>query len=149
MGGRTLLVGIGSSQGDDRVGWVIAGRIADMIGDSSIVRCARSPAALLDLLDGVDELHVCDAFIGQAEVGAVRWWDWPSREIERAHFHGSHDLSLPAALALAEQLGRLPPKVRIWGVAIGESRQLDPMSTAVTAAVPEIVNQICGALAHA
>jgi hydrogenase maturation protease len=149
MDNRTLVVGIGSPHGDDRVGWVIAERIAELVGHRFDVRCARSPAELLDWLEGVVELHVCDAFTRHTEVGAAQCWDWPSPEIEGALFHGSHDFSLPAALALAEQLGRLPARVRIWGIAIGEGRGGDSMSLAVRAAVPEIVDRIRGALAHA
>jgi len=101
MNDRALVVGIGSPYGDDRVGWLVAERIAEMLGNRFIVRCARSPAELLDWLDGVAELHVCDAFASHTQIGEAWCWQWPLPEIESAHFHGSHDLSLPAALALA------------------------------------------------
>jgi hydrogenase maturation protease len=149
MNPRSLLVGIGSAHGDDRAGWLIARRIGEVMGERLSVKCARAPADLLDWLEGIDTLDICDALLGEATVGAVRRWDWPAHEIERARFSGSHDLSLASALALAEQLGRLPPKVRIWGVAVGKTRALDSMSAAVTAALPTIVNQICGALGDA
>ena len=146
---RSLLVGIGSPHGDDRVGWLIARRIGELLGAHLPVKIARTPAELLDWLEGIDTLHVCDAVVDEAAVGTVRCWDWPAREIECVRFGGSHDIPLMSALALAEQLGRLPPKVRIWGVVIGETRELGSMSSAVTDAVAEIVVQICGTLGHA
>ncbi len=149
MGSGRLFVGVGSPHGDDSVGWVVARSIEIQIGDELSVRCARSPAALLDWLDGVDELHVCDACASDEPVGAVRCWDWPAEEIERTRFQGSHDLSLPAALALAEQLGRLPAKVRVWGVAVNEHRSTGSISAATAARVSEIVDQIRGVLGHA
>ncbi|MEX2114257.1 MAG: hydrogenase maturation protease [Pirellulales bacterium] len=149
MNGGCLFVGMGSPYGDDCVGWVIARSIAGRLGDEFTVRCARSPAVLLDWLDNFDELHVCDAFVGNGAVGTLRGWDWPAEEIELARFQGSHDLSLPAALALAAQLGRLPAKVRVWGVAVGDHASFDSMSAVIAARASEIVDQICGALGHA
>ena len=149
MSATSLLVGIGSPYGDDSVGWEIANRVADHVGDAIRVRCASTPAELLDWLDGVDVLDVCDAVASGGEIGSVFCWHWPAAEIEHAPFGGSHDLSLPAALALAETLGRLPAHVRIWGVAIAPGRALGPLSPAVAAAVPKVVERICGARSHA
>lgn len=149
MNRRALLVGIGSPHGDDRVGWVVAGRVAELVAGSLVVRCARTPAELLDWLEGIDTLDVCDAMSGGAAVGSISWWRWPAAEIEHAPFRGSHDLSLAAVLALAERLGRLPPQVRIWGVAVEPRGALDALSPGVSAAVPAVVDRICGVLLHA
>ena len=149
MNARSLLVGIGSPHGDDSVGWEIARRVAHQVGDSLLVRCARTPAELLDWLDGIDTLDVCDALVSEAAVGSFCCWQWPAHEIERAPFGGSHDLSLPAVLALAANLGRLPPRVRIWGVGIDPERSLESLSPDAAAALPSIVDRICGVLLHA
>jgi hydrogenase maturation protease len=149
MSGQSLLVGIGSPHGDDRVGWEIAGRVGERMGRALVVRCLRTPAELLDLLEGIDTLEICDALASEAAAGAVCCWQWPAPEIERAPFGGSHDLSLPAVLALAKVLGRLPAHVRIWGVGIKPAAAFDALSPDVAAAVPAIVKRICGALIHA
>jgi hydrogenase maturation protease len=149
MSPSSLLVGIGSPHGDDSVGWVIARRVANRVGNSLQVRCARTPSELLDWLEGIDTLEICDALASEAAVGSVSCWQWPAPEIERAPFSGSHDLSLPAVLALAEGLGRLPLRVRIWGVGIKPGGALDSLSAAAAAAVPAVVDRICGALTHA
>ncbi len=149
MSARSLLVGIGSPRGDDSVGWEIARQVADRAGDSLLVRCARTPAELLDWLDGIDTLDVCDALVSEATVGSIYCWQWPAPEIERAPFGGSHDLSLVAVLVLAESLGRLPPRVRIWGVGIDPAGSLESLSPVAAAAVPSIVDRICGVLLHA
>jgi hydrogenase maturation protease len=146
---RTLLVGIGSRHGDDSVGWRIARHVAAAMDERLVVRCARSPAELLDWLEGVDALHLCDGFVHGKTVGAIRCWDWPTPEIEQVVFRGSHDLSLPSALALAQQLGLLPRRVRIWGVAIAGARGSQADSAAVSAAVGEIAYRICGVLSDA
>lgn len=143
---RSLVVGVGSPHGDDGVGWAIADAVAARIGDAVVVRRARTPAELLDWLAGIDSLDVCDAVVGQVDVGSVHLWRWPAGQIERVPFAGSHDLSLAAALALAEQLGKLPGEVRVWGVGIEGAGAWGPMSAAVSAAVPCAAEQICATL---
>lgn len=149
MSTSSLLVGIGSPNGDDCVGWEVARRVASVLGETLVVRCVRTPAEVLDLLEGIDTLEICDALASEAAVGSVFCWQWPAPEIERAPFRGSHDLSLPAVLALAEGLGRLPVQVRIWGVGIKSGGALDSLSADAAAAVPTVVDRICGALIHA
>jgi hydrogenase maturation protease len=145
----SLLVGIGSPHGDDRVGWEIARRVGERLAGALDARCARTPAELLDWLEGVDALDVCDAFAADGQAGSVHCWQWPARQIERVPFCGSHDVSLPAVLALAERLGRLPPRVRIWGVGIKPPAMLGALSPGALAAVEVMVDRICGELAHA
>jgi Ni,Fe-hydrogenase maturation factor len=71
---------------------------------------------------------------------------WPAAEIERAAFRGTHDFSLAAVLALAERLGRLPARARIWGVAVRSHPALAGLSPEAARAVTAAVEQICGAL---
>ncbi len=146
MSGDALFVGIGSPHGDDCVGWRVAQRISELGIKRLVVRRAQSPADVLDWLDDVEALDVCDAVFSESPPGTLHCWPWPSAAIESALFCGTHDLSLPAGLALAERLGRLPRQVRIWGVAINEANQTAPVSPDVAAATPAIVSEIATAL---
>jgi hydrogenase maturation protease len=146
MNPTALLVGIGSPHGDDRVGWEVARRAGERLAGKLLVRCAAKPAELLDWLEGIESLEVCDAVADAEVAGSVRCWRWPDAEIERTVFRGSHDLSLAAVLALAERLGRLPERARIWGVAIRRAEALDGLSLEGARAVSAAVEQICGAL---
>lgn len=149
MGARTLLAGIGSPHGDDRVGWLVAQHAAERLGDALAVRCARTPAELLDWLPGLDALIVCDAILCDWTPGTWQTWRWPAHQIERARFSGSHDLPLASALALAEELGQLPAHVQIWAVAIDSARHLSDVSPGVADAAANVALQICGGLCHA
>jgi hydrogenase maturation protease len=149
MDGRALLVGIGSPHGDDRAGWLVAEHVARQQPKGLEVRCAGHPAELLDWLDGLDGLFVCDAVLCDRPPGTWRTWTWPHSMIATARFSGSHDLSLPAALALAAELDRLPAHVEIWAVAIKNAQPLEGISTVVADAAPRIAQQICGAFCHA
>lgn len=154
MSPSRLLVGIGSPFGDDRVGWEIARRVEELASGELAtgelaVRCARAPAELLNWLEGVDRMEICDA-VASGAAGSLHCWSWPSPEIELAPFRGSHDLGLPAVLALAAALGRLPREVRIWGIGIEPPpAATDALSPPVAAVIPAAIERIFGALAYA
>jgi hydrogenase maturation protease len=146
---KSLFVGIGSPHGDDAAGWCVARELAVRASAKIDVRSAHTPAELLNWLEGVETLEVCDAVVCSAKPGSLHQWRWPDPALASTRFRGSHDLSLTAALALAEQLGQLPPEVRVWGIAAGEWRELAPLSPAIAAAVPAIVAEIWESLHHA
>ena len=125
-GPRACWIGVGSPHGDDRVGWDVTDRIrsrvtlgAETVPAVAFVKLA-SPVDLLDLADRpFRRWLICDAFAGPGPVGRLRHWRWPADELDDVCFTGSHDVSLAASLTLAGNLGRLPPRVDIWGIDIG------------------------------
>ena len=127
-----LIVGIGSAHGEDQVGWLVAEEVRRLIfqvpADPRVdVRIAKSPLVLLNWLNErgnnpFDCLLICDACRGPEGSGSIRRWIWPSDELQHFRFSGTHDFGLAATLMLADQLGRLPPVVAIWGLPI-EGRQ--------------------------
>lgn len=145
MDTETLIVGIGSAHGDDQIGWRVAERIEQGIGQAGArVRKARSPVELMDWLDGVQRLVICDACRGLGRVGQVQRWTWPAQNVVGATWSGTHDLPLPAVLQLAERLGRLPPEVIIWSMEAGPAGQFQELSPAAAAALPEMVRRVTG-----
>ncbi|HVA44800.1 MAG TPA: hydrogenase maturation protease [Pirellulales bacterium] len=133
MSVTTLIVGLGSPHGDDQIGWRVAERLAlereSACGASGLrgplapqadctitIRTASSPADLLDWLEGVERLIVCDACQAVGSPGTVHCWRWPEAPLGRLRSSGSHDLSLAEVLTLAEELRSLPGEVIIWAV---------------------------------
>jgi hydrogenase maturation protease len=142
--GPLLIVGIGSDLGDDSAGRHAAERLVTAIPNHH-VRSLRHPAALFDLLEGVERLHVIDACLGLGTCGTVRRFDWPAAELAAARFGGTHDLDLLSVLRLAEQLRLLPRQTTIWCIEAGEAavRQgLAAPSNEVMAAVEQVVQSI-------
>jgi hydrogenase maturation protease len=148
MTGCTLFVGIGSPHGDDRAGWLVADALAEF--NSSIptarpmqfsVRKAATPADLLDWLDGVQRLIVCDAVRGAGPPGRLHRWQWPDLRLGRVHAAGSHDFGLAAGLDLASSLGRLPAEVVVWGLESGQGIGGCDLSRAVKLSLPELIQQ--------
>lgn len=141
MAGSTLYVGIGSPHGDDQVGWLVMEELKKHVAKEQC-RQARTPAQLLDWLEDLDELVVCDGLQSTGPAAEVRFWEWPAPDLAGVQFQGSHDLSLCAALELAEQLGRLPAKVRIWGVRIESARPTEGISTRVAESASLVARRI-------
>jgi len=146
---QSLFVGLGSSHGDDQIGWRVAEQLESRVGPKIAVHRAATPGDLLNWLDCVSWLGLCDACLADAPPGTVLEWEWPTAMIERVRFAGSHDLTLPAVLEIAAQLGRLPPAVTIWGVVIPGATLGESLSPMLTAAVPGLVERIAGEISHA
>ena len=114
--------------------------------DASL-RAARSPGELLDCLEGVDRLIVCDACQNMGSRGAVHCWRWPGAPLQTLRSAGSHDLTLAAALALAEQLRLLPAEVVIFGVEGELYVSGPPLDAQLGEAVDRVVEAISRILA--
>ncbi len=149
-GSSTLIVGLGSPHGDDRVGWHVAERLAASIGAAARVKVAADPTTILDWLDGVTTLHICDACQTFREPGTIHCWRWP--RIEHGNTQstcGSHGVSLQAVLSLAECMGWLPARVKIWAVEMAAAESLAATSAAALAAADRLAQQIAKEVADA
>ena len=139
----TLVVGVGSPHGDDQAGWRTATLLKEHLDHDDLrVHHASSPIQILDWLDGVECLIVCDACRGIGQAGELRRFEWPSDQITTPVWSGSHDFSLTASLQLAQRLGRLPQQVIIWAIEATIGQSLEDLSQPVAAAVPVLVDQI-------
>lgn len=143
---QNLITGIGSPHGDDQVGWEIAKQIQNRDNVFVDVHLARTPDDLLDWMEGTKQLVICDACQGAGVVGSYHHWEWPSAQIKTMKWSGTHNVSLPTVLALAEELGRLPTSVRIWGVEIEQAQPGRSLSKPVETAAVVVAEKICQAL---
>lgn len=131
---RTLVVGLGSSHGEDQAGWLVADQLARLAGrpDSlpdCTVRRALIPLDLLDWLGGVERLVLCDACEAIDEPGRLHRWTWPDPAIAGCRSLTSHDFDLSNVLQMAAVLGQLPREVTIWGIELSSS-PVQPLSAA-------------------
>jgi len=144
---RALMVGLGSAMGHDQLGWWAAAAVKDKAPCGVEVRRAAAAADVLDWMGDCKRLHVCDACVGTGVPGRVVRWRWPSPELLAVHWSGTHDWSLPAALKLAEQLGRLPAEVVVWGIEIGTPGGSELRAATLDRAVVTAAERICAELA--
>lgn len=131
----TLVVGLGSPHGDDQAGWLVADRLAAERLPHGVIRRARVPLDLIDWLDGIARLVLCDACAAIGTPGQVHRWRWPHSAIARCRSLGSHDFGASNVLELAETLGMLPDEVLIWGIEVGDSSEGGEISPALAEAV--------------
>ena len=106
-------------------GWKVADLLMNDLDQIDVrVEKAASPIQMLDWMEGVDRLIVCDACRGLGKSGDVTRWLWPAAELVDLSWSGSHDFSVTASLRLAERLDRLPPLVVIWTVGVSDRRSV-------------------------
>lgn len=136
----TLVVGVGSDHGDDRLGWLLADWLQDRALPGVCVRKARTPLQLLDWLTDISQLVVVDACRGSGQPGDIQRFTWPDVPALGGTFAGTHDVGLVEALRLAETLGSLPARVVVWGVTapVHSKRCETGLSPALEAAFPAI-----------
>ena len=116
---RAKVIGIGSPFGADRIGWRLVEALRT--GDFPHVvfeQLDRPGAALLDHLDGVAHGVLIDAMQGGGAVGEVRALCL-DEVIAQNRLLSSHGFGVGQCLALGQALGRLPPRLTIFGVEVG------------------------------
>lgn len=136
------VIGVGSPHGDDRIGWLIAEKVQDRGGDVVAIHKVGAPLDILERIDGVEWLGICDACRGVGRAGDWHRWTWPDEQLVQHEFTGTHDIGLTAALNLAERLGRLPGKVMVWGIEIASCQPGDDVSPSVMATVSLVADAI-------
>ncbi|MBX3444572.1 MAG: hydrogenase maturation protease [Planctomyces sp.] len=138
----TLVVGLGSPHGDDRIGWLVAEEIARRTRDDVAVRCLTLPVDVCTEMQGFERVVIIDACRMSDPIGAARRWTWPAPEIRLLRASGTHAIGLPESLALAERIGGLPPEVVVWGVSARNFAPQSELAEALLSAVPDVADRI-------
>jgi hydrogenase maturation protease len=124
---RTTVIGIGSPHGDDQAGWLAIEALQARLPEAQSPACGltickldRPGIALLDALQGCDRAVLVDALQGGAAPGSLLRLTRHDLQTCAAPA-SSHGIGVVEALALGEALHRLPPAVRMIGIAIGSA----------------------------
>ncbi|ROR32754.1 hydrogenase maturation protease [Inmirania thermothiophila] len=129
MSGWRVLA-VGSPFGADAVG-LEAGRLlaAGPLPAGVEVRCLDRPgAALVAHLEGAEAVLVLDAVAGRPPGAVVRLGR--GELLRRSRPASTHALGVAEALALAEALGLLPPRLWLLGMGIGDGGAALPEAAA-------------------
>lgn len=149
----TLIVGVGSDYGDDRLGWQVAQSIESRVGPNITIRKARTPTQMLDWLAGVARLVVIDACRGDGPPGQVHCWRWPDVPCQFGVFANTHDLGLVDVLKLADELGDLPRETVLFAATTSGpdvTAGIDlPLSAEIAAAIEELATRVLSEVATA
>lgn len=146
----TLVVGVGSPHGDDRVGWEVVAaldaglQLEPLPGAVRTHLSDRPGAGLVALLRGVQRVILVDAARVQGEPAGALLWMRPE-QVHASAAASSHGFGVGQALALAQVLGELPREIQVLAIA-GERFAGDQLSEPVRAAVPSAVRAIRASL---
>jgi hydrogenase maturation protease len=112
------VIGVGNPwRGDDAVGLVVAQRLRTELPETvDVLEREGEPTSLIDAWDGADAVWLVDAVSSGAPPGTVHRLD-ARDELPAELFRAStHHLGLAEAVELARAVGRLPPRLVVYGI---------------------------------
>lgn len=116
----TTIIGLGNLQrGDDAVGLLVAEQLSERNLPNVKVLCSSGEATdLLDKIPCCGLLILVDAMAQVSRRGRIRRMDTSIRPLPVDVFaqYSTHGMGLSEAVEMARALGRLPPRVIVYGV---------------------------------
>ena len=140
-----LVVGTGNSwRGDDSVGLEVAGALRSRLPEQvRVLATEAEQSSLLDEWVGCGSVLIVDAVHSDAAAGTIHRVYLNAETVPYAVLQGStHHFSLGDTIELARALKRLPAKALFFGIEGESFSPGEPLSPAVAAAVPAIVEEI-------
>jgi len=147
---RVCILGIGSPSGDDQAGWLTVDALAacgvHADRELAIEKLDRPGAHLISLLENAGWVILVDAMQSGDQPGRIKRFDQNAWQ-GYAHGLSSHGLGVLDALSLARELGKLPPRIDLYGIEIAMAGPGDQMSVEVHAAAQQLARRIAADLA--
>ena len=146
---RTLIIGLGNEyRRDDAVGLVVARRLRQAAPKSvRVLEETGEGASLLESWQDADAVILIDAVQSGAAPGTLHRLDAHAQPMAKEFFRFStHAFGLAEAVELARALGRLPPRLIVYGIE-GKSFEAGVgLSPEVEAAAGVVVERVLGEL---
>lgn len=143
--GKTIVIGIGNEfRGDDAAGLLVVRRLKEKpLAGVKFEEQRGEATALMDAMSQAGTVILVDAVQSGAEAGHIHRYD-ASEQAMPAQFLrcSTHNFSVHDAIEMARALGKLPPRLMVYGI---ESSHFEPgaeLSSAVQAAVVEAAQRI-------
>jgi hydrogenase maturation protease len=140
---KRVLIGVGNSlRGDDGVGLVVAEGVKSM----KSFQAPGGSFGLIDLWEGADEVILVDAARSGSTPGTIHRIDAGKEPLPRSILVSStHSVGLAETVEMARQLARLPARVTVYGVEVGDLTHGADLSPDVRRAAETLVEMIDGA----
>ncbi|MEJ2620871.1 MAG: hydrogenase maturation protease [Candidatus Thiodiazotropha sp.] len=121
------IIGVGSPFGGDQAGWLAIDHLQScQFAGCELIKLDRPGSGLLSYLQDVDQVVVIDALISSGQAGGVKRLE--REELAQCQeLTSSHGFGVADALALADQLGELPPRISLLGIHTGEDQNGVPV----------------------
>jgi hydrogenase maturation protease len=140
-GGGLLIIGLGNPwRGDDGAGPAVARALGE---DPGVVVQEGEPIGLIDAWAGAAEVIVVDAVSSGAAPGTIHRLDPVAERLPAELARGStHAFGLADTLELARALGRLPPRLVVYGIEGERFDAGEALSAPVRAAVDAVREEL-------
>ena len=138
------IIGIGSPFSDDRLGWEVINKLEqELVPDDkfALLTCDRPNLGLVNLMQGTEEVILIDAIRSGCEPGNLVRLNH-DEIMQKPDLLSSHDFGVQQAIALAQALNELPPKLTFYGIEIGDLNYSEQLSSCITNAIPKLVTHI-------
>lgn len=143
--GKIIVIGIGNEfRGDDAAGLLVVRRLKEKL-QVGVEFCEQSgeATALIDTMSQADTVVLVDAVQSGAEAGEIHRYDASGQSMPAQFLRCStHNFSVHDAIEMARALGKLPQRLRVYGI---EGLHFEPgaeVSPAVQKAVVNVAQQI-------
>lgn len=139
---RTVVIGVGNRlRGDDGAGVAVAERLSDRVPPGvEVLSCDEEPSRLMDAWEGADSVVLVDTVSSGASAGTLHRFEAGDEAIPARTFRSStHAIGIAETIELARALGRLPRRVRVYGIEAGGFTTGAELTPTVEAAVASLV----------
>jgi hydrogenase maturation protease len=141
------VIGIGSHQGADLVGWLACKRLRASASTKHFDwQLCRTPAQLPFLMQDCEVVVIVDAVLDANPAGPVINLTWPAPLVHHRALCSSHGFNVIEALQLASTLEQLPPHTYLLGLTVMDLQQ-DP-NAVVTKALPQLQQELNRIMDH-
>ena len=136
------IIGCGNSdRADDAAGLLVARRLRELGFDA--LEHAGDGFALLDLWQGSDDVVLVDALVSGGQPGSIEVWDPESQPAAAPDYRCSTHVFGPAeAVELGRALGRLPRRMRVYGIEASDFEIGHSPRAEVLEAVDRLVSEL-------
>lgn len=142
---RTVVIGIGNPlRGDDAAGVAVAERLRPRVPEGvEVVSCNQEPSRLIEAWEGADGVVLVDSVSSGAPPGTLHRFEAGEEALPARSFHSStHAIGIADTIELARALGRLPRRVRVYGIEAGRYGNGVSLTPAVESAVAFLVREV-------
>ena len=149
MSPRTVVIGIGNRlRGDDAAGVEVTERLREAVPRGvEVVACDAEPSRLMEAWGGADTVVLVDTVSSGAPAGTLHRFEAGESAVPARAFRSStHAIGIADTIELARALGRLPRRVRVYGVEGVDFGTGRPLTPAVETAVGRVVDDVLAGL---
>jgi hydrogenase maturation protease len=142
---RALFIGVGNDhRRDDAVGLHVARRLLELRPPGlEIIEQRGDLTRMLDLWSAHDLVFVVDAARSGGEPGSIHRFELPEERLPESILRTStHQVGVGEALGLARTLGRLPPRLIVYGIEGADFGHGDRLTPAVGEAAKAMVDRV-------